>query len=60
MIINQSLKISVSNTYFRGVNGSKKTDSYPNLVKYSPDVLKKKTKVLDIINMDKTCFMRLM
>jgi hypothetical protein len=28
----------------------KKKDPSPNLVKYSPDVLKKKTKVLDIIN----------
>ena len=33
-----------------------KTDPYPNLVKYSLDVLKKKTKVLDIINTGKTCF----
>ena len=30
----------------------KKTDPYPFIVKYSPDVLKKKTKVLDIINTD--------
>ena len=31
------------------------TDPYPYLVKYSPDVLKKKTKVLDIFNTDKKC-----
>ena len=37
----------------------KKTDPYPNLVKYSPDVLKKKTKVLDIINTNKTCFIKI-
>ena len=37
----------------------KKKDPYPNLFKYSPDVLKKKTKVLDIINMDKTCFVKI-
>ena len=30
----------------------KKRDPYTNLVKYSSDVLKKKTNVLDIINMD--------
>ena len=34
------------------------TDTYPTLVKYSPDILKKKTKVLDIINMDKKCFIK--
>ena len=37
----------------------KKTDPYPNLVKYSPYLLKKKTKVLDIINTDKTCFIKI-
>ena len=39
----------------------KKTDPYPNLVEYSPDVLnlKKKTKVLDILNTDKTCFIKI-
>jgi hypothetical protein len=37
----------------------KKTDPYPNLVKYSPDVLEKKTKVLDFINTDKTCFIKI-
>ena len=37
----------------------KKTDPYPNLVKYSPDILKKKIKVLDIINTNKTCFIRI-
>ena len=31
-------------------NRSLKTDLYPNLVKYSPDVLKKKAKVLDIFH----------
>ena len=34
-------------------------DPYPNIVKYSPDVLKKKTKVLDIINTNKTCFIKI-
>ena len=39
----------------------KKTDPFPNLVKYSPGILKKKTKVLDIIifNTDKTCFIKI-
>ena len=37
----------------------KKTDPYPNLVRYSTDVLKKETKVLDIINTDKTCFIKI-
>ena len=37
---------------------SLKTDPYPILVKYSPDVLKKKTKVLNIINKDKTRFIK--
>ena len=36
----------------------KRTDPYPNLVKYSPDVLKKEIKVLDIIKTDKTCFIK--
>ena len=36
-----------------------KTDPYPNLVKYSPDVHKKKTKVLDIFNADKKCFIQI-
>ena len=34
-------------------------DKDPNLVKYSPDILKKKTKVLDIINTNKTCFIKI-
>ena len=34
-------------------------DPYPNLIKYSPDVLKKKKKVLDIINTDKICFIKI-
>ena len=34
-------------------------DPYPNLVKYSPKVLKKKTKVLEIIYTDKTCFIQI-
>ena len=34
-------------------------DPYQNLVKYSSDVLKKKTKVLDIINTDKSCFIKI-
>ena len=37
----------------------KKTDPYPNLFEYSPDILKKKTKVLDIINTDKTCLIKI-
>ena len=38
-----------------------KTDPCPSpyLVKYSPDVLKKKTKFLDNFNMDKRCFMKI-
>ena len=32
-----------------------KTDPCPYLIKYLPDALKKKTKVLDIFNMDKKC-----
>ena len=35
----------------------KKMDPYPNLVHYSPGVLKKKTKVLDI-NTEKTCIIK--
>ena len=35
------------------------TDLYQNLVKYSPDILQKTTKVLDIINTDKTCFIKI-
>ena len=37
----------------------KKPDPYLNLVKYSPDILKKKIKVLDIINTNKTCFLKI-
>ena len=36
-----------------------KTDLYQNLVKYSPDILQKTKKVLDIINTDKTCFIKI-
>ena len=36
----------------------KKADPYPNL-KYSPDVLKNKTKVLDFINTEKTCNLKI-
>ena len=36
-----------------------KTDPCPCLVKYSLDVLKKKTKVLDIFNTDKKCLMKI-
>jgi hypothetical protein len=32
-----------------------KMDPCPNLVKYSLDVLRKKTKVLDVFNTDKKC-----
>ena len=39
-------------------NGSLKTDPCPYLVKYSHDVLKKKTNVLDIINTDKKYFIK--
>ena len=35
-----------------------KTDPCPYLVKYSLDVLKKKTKVLDIFNTDNKCFFK--
>ena len=35
-----------------------KTDPCPNLVKYSLVVLKKKTKVLDIFDTDKICFIK--
>ena len=34
-------------------------DPYPNLVKYSPDVLEQKTKVFGVINTDKTCFIKI-
>ena len=34
-------------------------DNCPYLVRYSLDVLKKNTKVLDIFNLDKKCFMRI-
>ena len=34
-------------------------DPYPYLVKYSLDVLNKKTKVLDISNMNKKCFIKI-
>ena len=36
-----------------------KRDPCPYLVKYLPDVLKKKAKVLDIFNIDKTCFLKI-
>ena len=36
----------------------KKPDPCLYFFEYSPDVLKKKTKVLDILNMDKKCFMK--
>ena len=42
-----------------GTKRSLKTDPYPNLVKYSPNVLKKKTKVLDINYKDKICFIKI-
>ena len=35
-----------------------KTNPCPYLVKYSPDILKRKTKVLDILNTDKQCFIK--
>ena len=35
-----------------------KTDPCPYLVKYSLDILKKKTKVLDIFYTDKKCFIK--
>ena len=37
----------------------KKTDPYPNLVKYSSDVIEQKTKVFGVINTDKTCFIEI-
>ena len=36
-----------------------KTDHCPYLIMYSPDVLRKKTKVLDIFNTDKKYFIRI-
>ena len=36
-----------------------KTDLCLYFFKYSPDVLKKKTKVLDILNTNKKCFMKI-
>ena len=36
-----------------------KTDPCPYLVKYSPDVLKNKTKDFDISNKDKKCFIKI-
>ena len=36
-----------------------KTDPYPNLVKYSLNVLKKITKALDFFNTDKSCFLKI-
>ena len=35
------------------------TDPCPNLVRYLPDFLKKKTKVLDVLDTDKRCFIRI-
>ena len=35
------------------------TDPCLYFFEYSPDVLKKKTKVLDIFNTDKKCFMKI-
>ena len=37
----------------------KKMDPYPYLGKYSPDVLKTKTKCLEILNVDKKCFIKI-
>ena len=36
-----------------------KTDPCPYLIKYSLDVLKKKTKVLDILNTNKKCLIQI-
>ena len=36
-----------------------KTDPCPYLVKYSPDVLMKNTKGVDILNVDKKCFIKI-
>ena len=62
-------KISKTPVYFLGTSGeySKRygqgsiftTDPCPYLVKYSLDVFKKKTKVLDIFNTDKKCFIKI-
>ena len=41
------------------MSGEYLTDPYSNIVKYSPDVLKKKTKVLDIFNTDKKCLINI-
>ena len=48
--------------YEKGIrfhNESLKTDPCPNLVRYSPDFLKKKTKVLDIFHTEKKYFIRI-
>ena len=43
-----------------GFQGSvEKTDPCLYFFEYSPDVLKKKTKVLDIFNTGKNCFMKI-
>ena len=47
---------SVFKIRFQG--SAEKTDPFPYLVKYSIDVLKKKTKVLDIYNTDKKCVIK--
>ena len=36
-----------------------KTDPYLYFFEYSPDVPKKKTKVLDIVNTNKKCFLKI-
>ena len=40
-------------------NGSLKSDPCPYLVKYSPDVLMKTTKCLDILNAAKKCLIKI-
>ena len=37
-----------------------KNESGPYLVKYSLDVFKKKTKIVDIFNTEKNCFIKIM
>ena len=46
-------------TRIRFQGSVKKTDHCLYFFEYSPDVLKKKTKVLDIFNTDKKCFMKI-
>ena len=50
-------QVSVFKIRFQG--SVVKTDPCLHFFEYSPDVLKKKTKVLDMFNTDKKCFMNI-